>query len=141
MNDLVNTFGDSIIEDGSVSRKKLGNIVFNSKEDMDKLTDITWKYMEEDIDKIIDSNRDKVIILDWQLLPKTKFFNMCDIKILLDVDKNIRRERSINRDNISIEAFDLRDKASVDYNKEDFDYVIDNNDIETARNIFKFDFK
>ena len=80
--------------------------------------------MEIEIDNFIKKNEDKIIILDWQLLPKTKYFNMCKIKILLNIPYEIRRERAIKRDNITVEEFDLREKASINYNVDDFDIVI-----------------
>ncbi len=123
-NELVDTFGSTIIEKNKINRKILSKIVFNSKEMMDKLTCITWKYMEIEIDNFIKNNNNKIIILDWQLLPKTKYFNMCKIKILLDIPYEIRKERAIKRDNITIEKFDLREKASINYNTENFDIVI-----------------
>ena len=49
---------------------------------------------------------------------------MCKIKILLNIPYEIRRERAIKRDNITIEEFDLREKASINYNVDDFDIVI-----------------
>lgn len=42
------------------------------------------------------TNNSKVI-LDWILLPITKYFNMCDIKVLLDVPTEIRKYRTIKR--------------------------------------------
>lgn len=49
---------------------------------------------------------------------------MCKIKILLDISYETRRERAIKRDNITVEEFDLREKASINYNVDDFDIVI-----------------
>lgn len=123
-NELIDTFGLSIIKENEINRKVLSKLVFNSKEMMDKLTYITWKYMEMEIDNFIKKNENKIIILDWQLLPKTKYFNMCKIKILLDISYETRRERAIKRDNITMEEFDLREKASINYNVDDFDIVI-----------------
>jgi len=129
---LINTFGNVIITDENIDRKKLGKIVFSNKEDMKKLEDITWVYMESEIDKIIDTNKDKIIILDWVLLPKTKYFNNSNFKVLVDVPYEIRKARAIRRDNISEEVFDLREKASIDYDINCFDYVI-NNDRDIKR--------
>ena len=123
-NELIDTFGLSIIKENEINRKVLSKLVFNSKEMMDKLTYITWKYMEMEIDNFIKKNENKIIILDWQLLPKTKYFNMCKIKILLDISYQTRKERAIKRDNITMEEFDLREKASINYNVDDFDIVI-----------------
>jgi dephospho-CoA kinase len=135
--DLINTFGIDIITDNYVDRKKLNKKVFSSKEEMDKLTDITWKWMQLIIDEFLLENKDKVIILDWLLLPKSKYFNMCDIKILLDIPYEIRKERALKRDNITSEAFDLREQASYNYNNEDFDIILKNNDLETIKRLVK----
>lgn len=90
---MVDKFGIGIIRDNKLDRNKLSEIVFNSKEKMKKLEEVTWNYMEENIDEIINTNKNKVIILNWQLLPLTKFFKMCDYKILLDIPYEIRKKR------------------------------------------------
>ena len=132
--ELVNNFGFIIIEDNKVNRKKLGEIVFNSRHQMDRLTEITWNHMEKEIDNFIENNKDKIIILDWLLLPKTKFFNECDIKILLDIPYEVRLQRAMKRDNITKEAFDLRDNSSIEFDPLSFDYVYkDNKEINIKR--------
>ena len=115
---LVNRYGISLLTDGNIDRKKLGTIVFNSKEEMDFLTEVTWEYMQKEIDKFLEENKDKIIILDWLLLPKSKYFDMCDIRILLDIPYEIRKQRAMKRDNITEEAFDLREKSSLEYDKD-----------------------
>lgn len=130
---LITTFGQNIITDGEVNRKKLGNLVFNSTEKMNQLTDITWQRMEKIIDAYILSNKDKIIILDWQLLPKTKYFHQSDLKVLVDAPTEIRKLRTLKRDNITEEKFLEREKASINFNKEEFDYVIDNNNFESTK--------
>ena len=122
--ELVNTFGPNVINENLVNRKKLGEIVFNSRERMDRLTDITWKYMQIEIDKFLEANKDKKVILDWLLLANTRYFDMCDFKILLDIPYEIRKHRAMLRDNITEEAFQLREKASIDYDADKFDHVI-----------------
>ena len=135
--DLIDSFGIEIYEDGKINRKKLSKIVFNSVEKMKILEQITWKHMEIEIDKIINENKDKIIILDWQLLPKTKYLNLCDLKILIDIPYEIRKQRILKRDNISEEKIDLREKASITYNKNDFDYVFNANDNENIKRLVK----
>ena len=131
--ELINEFGEHIIKGNNVNRKKLGDIVFNSRDEMQKLTDITWEYMQKEIDKFLEDNKDKVVILDWLLLTKSKYFDMCDIKILLDVPYEVRKMRAIKRDNITSEAFDLRERASIEFDKEKFDYVLENSEKENIR--------
>jgi dephospho-CoA kinase len=136
-NELINSFGNVVNSENNIDRKKLGNLVFNSKDKMKKLTDITWKYMQIEIDDFLNKNKDRLIILDWLLLPSSKYFDMCDIKILLDIPYKIRKERAIKRDNISEEAFDLRENSSIEYNKDDFDYVFNSNEDEIIRKLVK----
>lgn len=131
--ELVKEFGEHIIKHNNVDRKKLGDIVFNSREKMQKLTDITWECMQKEIDKFIEDNKDKIVILDWLLLTKSKYFDMCDIKILLDVPYEVRKMRAIKRDSITSEAFDLRERASIEFDKEKFDYVLENSEKENIR--------
>ena len=121
--ELINSFGEAIIKENMVDRKKLGEIVFNSRNEMEKLSDITWKYMQIEIDKILNLNKDKIIILDWLLLLNTKYFDMCDVKILLDVPYDVRKKRAVKRDNITKKDFDLREQASIDFDETLFDYV------------------
>ena len=135
--ELINTFGESIISDNNIDRKKLGEIVFNSRLEMNKLSDITWKYMKLDIDNFIYSNKDKIIILDWLLLPITKYFKISDIKILLDIPYEIRKERAMKRDNITQEEFDLREKSSINFNEKDFDYVLKENNKDDIKRLVK----
>lgn len=133
--ELIKSFGSTIIDKDIIDRKKLSKIVFESKIEMGKLTDITWKYMQIEIDKFLNDNKDKIIILDWILLPITKYFNICNLKILLDIPYEVRKSRAIKRDNISESAFDLREKASINYNNEDFDYVLNLIDINVVKKV------
>lgn len=135
--ELINSFGDSIVKTNIIDRKKLGEIVFASRHEMKKLSDITWKYMQMEIDKFLISNKDKIIILDWLLLSISKYFDMCDVKILLDIPYDVRKERAMKRDNITKEEFALREKASIDFKKEDFDYVFEKTDKEIIKRMVK----
>ena len=132
--ELVKNYGETILDGNKINRKKLGAIVFDSKSEMEKLTDITLKYMQIEINQILEDNKDKIIILDWILLPKSKYLEKCDIKILLDIPYEIRKKRAIERDNITEEAFDLREKASINYDKSCFNYVVkEDNENEIKR--------
>lgn len=135
--ELIKSYGESILSEEKIDRKKLGDIVFNSRIEMKNLSDITWKYMQIEIDKFLENNKDKIIILDWLLLPISKYFDMCDIKILLDIPYEVRKERAMKRDNITEEAFDTREKASIDFDKNAFDYVINDNNPEEIRKLVK----
>ena len=130
--ELCNIFGNTILnKDYKIDRKKLGNIVFADKSKMDILTKITWGYMERVIDEILEQNG-KIIILDWALLPNSKYWDMCDIKILMQAEKNERKEMVIKRDSITEEYFEKRESKSLNYENIKYDYLFTNkyNEIE-----------
>lgn len=135
--ELIKCFGNGVVNENIVDRKKLGELVFNSRNEMSRLADITWKHMERKIDKFLEDNKDKIVILDWLLLPLTKFFEMADIKLLLDIPLEVRIERAILRDHITKEAFLLRESASITYNEDSFDYVLKNNDLNQIKRLVK----
>ena len=59
--ELMSFFGKDILANNKVNRKKLGELVFASREKMQHLSDITWKYMQEEIDKILENNQNKIM--------------------------------------------------------------------------------
>lgn len=105
-------------------RKKLGELVFANRNNMKKLSEFTWDRMQVLIDAEIEKHKD--IVLDWILLPLARYFNICDKKILIVADETERRNRLKARDKLSDEEIALRDKASIEYNFENFDEVIEN---------------
>ena len=93
--------------------------------------------MQVEIDEFLNKNKDKIIILDWLLLPISKYFNMCDIKILLDVPYEVRKQRATKRDSITEETFELREKASISFDESAFDYVLKTSDSEIFKRLVK----
>lgn len=116
---------------GNIIRKKLGDIVFEDKEKLNQINNLSEKLMTEIIDEMIQKSTAKYIILEYALLPLMKFFNECDIKILITATESIRFERIINRDQISEEYFKKRDANSINYIPALFDIVVENNTNDT----------
>ena len=132
---IIGTFTEPVLTNNEINRKKLGRIVFASKEKMKLLEEITWEFMEKEIDSFINENKDKIIILDYILLPLTKYFDKCNIKILLNIPYHIRKQRVLSRDDITEEQFDLRDSAAIQYEISDFDIVLENERDDILRRI------
>lgn len=123
---LCDEFGNQILnDDGSINRKKLGAIVFINKDKMKILEDLTYGYMQKCLDNILSQNNE-CIVLEYILLPRTKYWNMCDSKVLVKSDDVQRKNKVIERDHISPEYFDKRDSASIDYSPFNFDYIYEN---------------
>lgn len=107
---------------GTSDHKKLGDLIFNDRHKYKELSDYCWKFMQEKIDNII-KDKDN-IVFDFLLLPHTKYFDMCDTKILVKSNFFKRMFRVIKRDKISLRYFLLREKNSIDFNEKDYDVVM-----------------
>lgn len=127
---IKNEISPTCLVEGEVDRKILGKIVFNDPNMMQLLTDITWTPMEEIIDSYLETNSDKIIILDWILLPKTKYFSQSDLRIWVESPIEERYERVLKRakskETITKEYFLSRDAAGTNYEEGKYDIVINN---------------
>lgn len=134
---LCEVFGNRILNsEGKIDRKKLGNIVFSSKDKMDILTDITWGYMQKILDDILKKETGETIILEWALLPISKYWEQCDTKIIIKAEEKERKNKVMQRDQISEEYFLKRDAGCIDYAPFKFDYVFENDyRLETMQEI------
>ena len=126
-NEILNKIGNVFDDNFNVDRKQLSKIVFNNHDKLSILNNISWKYMEIMIDNFLEENKDKIVIIDWLLSPLTKYFSKSDLKILVDADYNVRKNRVIKRDNIDDALFYKRELASIDLSKYKYDYIINNN--------------
>lgn len=127
-NKLFELFGKENIvdENGKIQRIKIGEIIFKeSNEKKAKIfNDITWKYISNILEDKIDCN----VVLDWFMLPKTKYWDKSDVKILIKPENDEERlNQIIKRDNITKEYAVLRNKNALNYDNIDFDFVIVNN--------------
>ena len=133
---LCDVFGNGLLDNiGNIDRKKLGNIVFSNTDKMQILTDITWEYMEQELDKVL-LQKQQCFVFDWALLPKVKFWDMCDFKILITSDDTIRKERILARDYISEDYLEKRESATLDYSKLSFDFIFYNDYTKESMNTF-----
>ena len=113
------------IENGQVNRHKLASILYEDKDKMQEYNELIWSYTSRILEKMI-SESQKDTIIDWMMLPLTKFYRMCDYKILVDCSTETRRKRIEERDLVPKEHFYARDKNAVEYNRDDFDLIINN---------------
>lgn len=126
INSLCNEFGSQILnEDGSINRKMLGFIVFENSNKMKILKDLTYVYMQKCLDDILLQDNE-FIVLEYILLPLTKYWDICDSKILIKSDDVDRKNKVLKRDGISEDYFYKRDSSSIDYSPFAFDFVFEN---------------
>lgn len=124
---LCEKFGNEILdESGKIDRKKMGNIVFSNEEDMKELVKITEADAYKELDTILVNSNNNAIVLEWINLPTIKYWQNCDTKILVKADNIKRRNKVLERDNISEEYFEKRDSAAIEYEENEFDYIFEN---------------
>ena len=121
---LIKKFGKSILENNKINRKILGKIIFSNSEDLEFVNNLSWKYIDDTLDKILEKINSNYVILDYALLPIMKYFKMAKFKILITANKKTRLSRLIKRDKTSLEYLNLRDANSLTYKKSEYDFVL-----------------
>lgn len=125
---LCEKFGNGILDkNGNIDRKKLGEIVFSKEQWLSELMRITQSDAEQEVDSILARKNNSIVVLDWIKLPISKYWEKCDTKILVKADRIKRRNKVLERDNISEEYFEKRDLAAIDYEESEFNYIFENN--------------
>ena len=84
---IVKTFGEEILENGKLNRKKLADIIFLDKKQKEKIDKLTQKYVVDEIKKQVKESKNKLVLLDVPLLFETKLNEICDITIGVIADK------------------------------------------------------
>lgn len=104
--ELVENFGREILyPDGTVNRKKLGQIVFNDFQKLNVLNKITHppllKEIKNRIEKIRESGTDAVLVLDAALLIEMEMTSWVDQVWLVVVDTETQIARVMERDKLT----------------------------------------
>ena len=126
---LSEKFGKQIFCGDKIDRKKLGQIIFNSPDDLNFVNTLSWKFIDNYVDEKLENLKFEYIILDYALLPKMKYFKQAAFKILVFASKSERIKRLQIRDRLSSDYLNLRDQHSLKYKKSDYDFVLDNTNL------------
>ena len=128
---LCDYFGNDIIADGSLDRRKLAGRAFSSEEGTKALNDITHPEITRIILDKIDSARAqgaKAAVIDAAALFESPLVPYCDIIVSVLAKLDTRIERIISRDSITREAALVRANAqgSEEYYASKSDIIIRN---------------
>ena len=129
-------------ENGTLSRFKIGQIVFSNPEKLEELEHILHPPIEQKIKDFFEKNQDKdIVVASVPLLFETGMQNMFDTTVLVCADKKIRLQRLMNRNGYSLEHAMNRINSQVSQEEKRYmsDYIIENNNdlIELERQINK----
>ena len=125
--ELCSYFGQDILKGGSIDRKKLGKIVFSDPKKLEKLNQITHKYILSDIADEIEKACGDAVFVDGAVLIESGM--KCDIMIGVLADKKMRVSRIMRRDGITQKTAEERicaQKPDLFYEK-NCDMIIKNN--------------
>lgn len=102
INKITAVFGTSILENNKINRKKLGSIVFNNQEQLQKLNQIIHPAVKKHFDNwIIEHKNHKILIKEAAILFESGAYKLCDSVISVVAPLETRILRVMNRDKIS----------------------------------------
>lgn len=96
-------FGNDVIKNNELDRKKLADIVFLNKAEKEKLDGLTFEYVVEEIKKELEANQNldyQYIILDVPLLFESKLDKLCDYTIGVIAPQTEKIKRICKRDKL-----------------------------------------
>ena len=146
LKEIIKTFGKSILDENKkLNRKKLSDIVFNSKEKKILLDKLTFKYVVEEIKKEIKNVQNcDYILLDVPLLFESNLDEICDLTVGVIASEDVKIKRIMQRDNISLEKAKsrLNSQSKEEFYIKNCDYIINNKEkideiINQINKIFK----
>lgn len=99
-----------------------------ARKEIEQLDDPIYKAIEAKIDEIINRNssKDIIIVLEWELLPKTKYFNSSNYNVLLLPDNDMqRKETKFKKDILADDSqkASKKDACNIDYEKYKYDTI------------------
>ena len=128
-------FGNDVIKNNELDRKKLADIVFLNRAEKEKLDGLTFEYVVEEIKKELEANQNldyQYIILDVPLLFESKLDKLCDYTIGVIANKTEKIKRICKRDKLSKEKAlqRLNSQPNDEFFTKNCDTVINNENKE-----------
>ena len=120
-----------ILENGEISRKKLGNLVFFDENLRKKLENVIYPKLKEKISEIFTENSDKkIVFISIPLLFEVGWFDLFDKILFIKADDKIRLERLMKRNNLSKKEAQARIDAQIPQEEKEnnADFIICNNE-------------
>ena len=132
-NEVIVHFGETIrLPDGSIDRRKLGDIIFNHPEERTWLNNCihprVFQAYKQKVRHLIDRQPDSIVVLDAALLIETGYNRYMDKLIVVYADQQDQVKRLMERDRFTLEQALARisSQMPLDEKRKYADYVIDN---------------
>ncbi|MDA3885506.1 MAG: dephospho-CoA kinase [Candidatus Delongbacteria bacterium] len=124
---IENEFGTQYISDGKINRKMLGQFVFSSEKDLNKLNEIYFEYIKKDA--LEEISKIENIVIEGAILFEIELEMHLDKTIYVTVNEEILLERIAKREKSTIETLKNRLKIQKKYDAyiNKADYIIETN--------------
>lgn len=119
-----------IVEKNQLSRKKIAEIVFANKEEKQKLENIIYPKLKQELLNIFSNSDKKFVFVSVPLLFEVGWQNLVDKIIFVKTDDDIRLSRLMKRNNLTKEQAMLRINSQKPQEDKVMhsDFIICNND-------------
>ena len=85
---IVELFGINVVqEDSSLNRRKIAEIIFQDRVKKERLDELTFEYVVEEIRQQVEKAKEEYIIIDAPLLIESKLNDICNIVIAIISEK------------------------------------------------------
>ncbi|MCK4978895.1 MAG: dephospho-CoA kinase [Candidatus Delongbacteria bacterium] len=124
---VIDTFGFEYVSDGKINRKMLGELVFSSQKELNKLNEIYFEYIKKDVLKEI--SRIENIVVEGAILFEIELEKYLDKTIYMVTDERTLLERISHREKNTVETLKNRLKIQKKYDayQNKADYIIETN--------------
>ncbi|GGB68363.1 dephospho-CoA kinase [Flavobacterium suaedae] len=130
-------FGEEVLTDNIPDRKKLASVVFKKPEKLEQLNAIIHPRVRQHFTDWTDQHKDeKFVIKEAAILFESGSFKDCDKVILVTAPKETRIKRVMKRDGVSEKEVleRMKNQWSEEKKKKLSDFIIENIDLEVAKN-------
>lgn len=133
---IAETFGTNLIENGTINRQKLAQLVFNNPEKLQQLNTIIHPKVKQDFDNWVQKHQNyPFVVKEAAILFESGSYKYCDKIITVTAPKSVRLQRVMQRDGISEDQVLAR--MQNQWTEEDkialSDFVIQNVNIEDTK--------
>lgn len=126
---IVELFGEEILENKKLNRKKLADIIYNNSQKRELLNNLTYIYVGNEIKHMVKLIKNQNVIIDAPLLFESGLEKICGFTIAVFAEEKTKIERICKRDGIdkSIAKSRLSIQEKIEYYKTRADYILENN--------------
>ena len=131
LKEFLEIFGESVLlENRSLNRQKLREIVFQDKTALQKINRIMHPKVREKFEDVRSRTlKEEIVFFDIPLLFEAHFEDLCEKIILVCAEREVQIRRVIQRDNSSRELAEkiINSQAKEEEKRKKSDYIIENN--------------